>query len=152
LTENEELIEEQKVRKKPGPRYLYSPPKKPFDKRMWKKLWKKYILSKKDLDSIWDIIPLKMFEILLKENRLVIPQIGTIEIKILRRKKETSLSNAVPIWHYPISKIVFLPSPELRKVFHNKYFPLHEIRKLESGNFDWIEKSNSKIKYERKWV
>jgi len=128
-------------------KYLYTPTGIRSNKQMWSRLFKKYVNRKSDLETLWNLISLKMYDLLIKKNYVRIPNIGTIAIKIVPPKRPTYLYNEKPKFNFPFSKIVFTPSHEIRKLFENKKFTMSEIQQLEEGGFDWIKKSGDKTRY-----
>jgi hypothetical protein len=139
-------------KKKLRPRYRWKPHRtNTFTQRDWVKFFYKYINSKsEDFPKFWEMIGLKIFDLLLKDYCVRIPHVGIFEVVVMNTKRDAILKNDKPCWKYPKSELMFVPDPNFKKIFNDKFFPDHEIRQLQEKKFDWMKKLNDKTVYERR--
>jgi nucleoid DNA-binding protein len=112
-----------------------------YRKREWTNTFVKYILKKSDLKNIWDIIALKIFDVLLKESAIKLPGIGTIQVVLEEPKKIASIVGGEIKFNYYKSKILFKPDTNLIKTFCKDNLTTADTQKFLDGELDWLDKS-----------
>jgi hypothetical protein len=112
----------------------------------WKKWLETYIVDlREDLPRIFELLFHQCIRLLMRENVVKIPFLGAIRVVVIKAKKPR-LYNDNPRFSYPISKLEFVPSKQMKDIFVDHKLTTYDLDQLNKGKLDWYRKSRNREK------